>query len=97
AAGAPIAPRHGSDRPRAPIGRCGNYELLLELASGGMATVYLASSLTPGAPTPLVAIKRPHRHLAKDRAFLSMLIDEARLASAIEHPNVVKVRELGFQ
>jgi serine/threonine protein kinase len=76
----------------------GTYELLLELASGGMATVFLARQTAPGAqPSPLVALKRPHRHLAKDKAFLSMLLDEARLASAIDHPNVVKVRELGFE
>lgn len=78
-----------------PLGRCGSYELLVELASGGMATVYLARA-ADGRDAPLVAIKRPHRHLAKDKTFLSMLVDEARLASAIRHDNVVKVRELGF-
>src|SRR5207248_5255526 len=46
---------------------------------------------------PLVAIKRPHKHLASDKTYLSMLLDEARLASAIDHDNVVKVRELGFE
>lgn len=68
----------------------------MELASGGMATVYLARAID-GRELPLVALKRPHRHLATDKTFLSMLLDEARLASQIEHPNVVKVRELGFE
>ncbi|MEO8874055.1 MAG: serine/threonine-protein kinase, partial [Polyangiaceae bacterium] len=77
------------------LGNAGNYELITELASGGMATVFLARSLT--ADAPLIAVKRPHKHLATDQVFLSMLIDEARLASAIAHPNVVKVRELGFE
>jgi len=83
----------------APIVRAGTYDLLLELASGGMASVYLARAreTTGASDIPLVAIKRPHRHLAKDKMFLSMLLDEARLASAIDHPNVVKVRELGFE
>ena len=45
----------------------------------------------------LVAVKRPHKHLATDKVFMSMLLDEARLASAIDHENVVKVRELGFE
>jgi serine/threonine-protein kinase len=81
--------------PASTLGRCGGYDLLVELASGGMATVYLARR-TLGVDAPLVAVKRPHRHLAGEKAFLSMLVDEARLASAIEHPNVVKVRELGF-
>lgn len=79
-----------------PLGRAGGYELLLELAAGGMATVYLARAVD-GRELPLVALKRPHRHLATDKVFLSMLLDEARLASRIDHPNVVKVRELAFE
>ncbi len=78
----------------APLGRAGNYELLLDLASGGMATVYLARALDRDL---LVALKRPHKHLASDKMFLTMLLDEARLASAIDHPGVVRVRELGFE
>ncbi len=61
-----------------------------------MAVVFLAYATDGRATNPLVAIKRPHRHLATDKAFLSMLLDEARLASLIEHENVVKVRELAF-
>lgn len=76
--------------------RLGAYELLLELAAGGMATVHLAKAVDKRQGPPLVAVKRPHRHLQGDKTFLTMLVDEARLASAIEHPNVVKVRELGF-
>jgi len=79
----------------ANLGRCGSYELLVELASGGMATVYLARKAQT-RDAPLIAVKRPHRHLASDKGFLSMLVDEARLASSIQHDNVVKVRELGF-
>jgi len=103
------APAHGllwfavqepSPAPAAPppptIERLGAYELLLELASGGMATVHLARATDKRQGPPLVAVKRPHRHLQNDKTFLTMLVDEARLASAISHPNVVKVRELGF-
>lgn len=76
--------------------RLGAYELLLELAAGGMATVHLARAIDKRQGPPLVAVKRPHRHLQGDRTFLTMLVDEARLASSIDHPNVVRVRELGF-
>jgi serine/threonine-protein kinase len=79
------------------VERLGAYELLLELASGGMATVHLARATDRRQGPPLVAIKRPHRHLASDKIFVSMLVDEARLASAINDPRVVKVRELGFE
>lgn len=78
------------------LGRCGSYELLVELATGGMATVYLARA-ADGREAPLVAIKKPHRHLATDKNFFSMLVDEARLASTIRHDNVVPVRELAFE
>jgi serine/threonine-protein kinase len=74
----------------------GAYEILIELASGGMATVSLARAVDSRTGPLLVAVKRPHRHLTSDKTFLAMLVDEARLASAIDHPNVVKVRELGF-
>jgi len=81
--------------PRGPA-TVGHYELLLELAAGGMAVVYLGRAKDGRATAPLVAVKRPHRHLATDKNFLAMLLDEARLASAISHENVVKVRELQF-
>lgn len=77
----------------APLGRVGTYELLVELASGGMATVFLGRT----SAGQLVAIKRPHPHLAKDPIYTSMLLDEARLAAAIHHRNVVRVSELGFE
>lgn len=87
------APESG---PRAAPERLGAYELIIELASGGMATVFLARATDRRTGPPLVAVKRPHRHLTNDKTFLTMLVDEARLASAIDHANVVKVRELGF-
>lgn len=59
-----------------------------------MATVYLARATDRDL---LVAIKRPHKHLAQDKMFLTMLLDEARVASAIDHPGVVRVRELAFE
>lgn len=91
----PDAQRDTIGRLPATLGRCGSYQLLVELAAGGMATVYLARS-AQSQDAPLVALKRPHRHLATDKAFLSMLVDEARLASSITDDHVVKVRELGF-
>jgi serine/threonine-protein kinase len=65
------------------------YELVSEISSGGMATVYLGRVRGAVGFARTVAIKRLHPHLAKDREFVSMLIDEGRLASRIRHPNVV--------
>ncbi|MDB4996469.1 MAG: Serine/threonine protein kinase, partial [Myxococcaceae bacterium] len=71
--------------------RLGNYEPLLELASGGMATVYLARQLGAAGFERLVVIKRVHPHLLGNREFYDMFRDEARVASLIRHQNVVPV------
>lgn len=73
----------------------GRYEILSELASGGMGTVYLARLSGAGGFRRTVAIKRLHPHLAKERSFIEMFLDEARLASRIHHPNVVPIVEIG--
>jgi eukaryotic-like serine/threonine-protein kinase len=74
-----------------PGQRIGNYELLLEIASGGTATVGIAVYRGAAGFERLVVIKRVHRHLTRDPEFTAMLLDEARVASSIRHPNVVAV------
>jgi eukaryotic-like serine/threonine-protein kinase len=69
--------------------RLGRYEVLGEIASGGMATVFLARALGHGGFQRLMAIKRLHPHLEDDEDFVRMFLDEARLAARIRHPNVV--------
>jgi serine/threonine-protein kinase len=70
------------------------YELVSELASGGMATVYLGRVRGAVGFARTVAIKRLHPHLANNRAFVAMFIDEGRLASRIRHPNVVPTLDI---
>jgi serine/threonine-protein kinase len=70
------------------------YELLTELASGGMATVYLGRVRGAAGFARTVAIKRLHPHLASDRSFVAMFVDEGRLASRIRHPNVVPTLDI---
>jgi eukaryotic-like serine/threonine-protein kinase len=69
----------------------GRYVLYDEIASGGMATVHVGRVI---GTDEVVAIKRLHDGLANDVEFISMFLDEARLASRIVHPNVVPVREV---
>ncbi|MEZ4443200.1 MAG: serine/threonine-protein kinase [Polyangiaceae bacterium] len=71
------------------------YQVGPEIASGGMATVLLGRPMS--GQGPLVAIKRIHPHLAKTPSFVAMFRDEARLAHAIAHANVVRVIELTRQ
>jgi serine/threonine protein kinase len=75
----------------APGQRVGSYELLVEIAAGGTATVGIAIYRGAAGFERLVVVKRVHRQLTKDREFTSMLLEEARLASSIRHPNVVPV------
>jgi len=66
----------------------GRYALYGELASGGMATVHIGRLLGPVGFARTIAIKRLHPQYAKDPEFVSMFLDEARLAARIQHPNV---------
>ena len=75
--------------------RLDRFELIAELASGGMATVFLARLSGAGGFQRFVAIKRLHPHLAGDQEFVQMFLDEARLAARLHHPNVVPILEIG--
>lgn len=83
------------DKMTVPPGtRFGRYEVITEIASGGMATVYLGRALGAAGFQRLVAIKVLHPHVAHDDDFVSMFMDEARLAARIRHPNVVPTLDL---
>ncbi len=71
------------------------FELVAELATGGMATVYLGRISGAGGFQRFVGIKRLHPHLAREPEFIEMFLDEARLAARIHHPNVVPILEIG--
>src|SRR5262245_47184637 len=88
-------PMHAIETPssRAPT-QVGRYLLFDELASGGMASVHIARMAGPAGFSRTVAVKRLHAHLARDEEFVSMLIDEAVLASRISHPNVVSATDV---
>jgi serine/threonine-protein kinase len=91
-----LPPAEDSVRPE-PTGpeRIGRYKLCFELASGGMATVYLARVDGASGFEKLVALKRIHRHLAKEKKYVDMFLDEAKIASRITHPNVCSVFDFG--
>ncbi len=73
----------------------GRYRLCYRIASGGMASMYLARAHGPGGYEKLVALKRIHPHLAEHQAFVEMFLDEARIAARITHPSVCPVVEFG--
>jgi len=81
--------------PGAGRQRVDRYELVGEIASGGMATVFLARLTGVGGFQRFVAMKRLHPHLANEKEFVEMFLDEARIAARIHHPNVVPILEVG--
>ncbi len=72
----------------------GRYLLGESFASGGMGSVHLGRVVGAGGFSRVVAIKRLFPALATDRSFREMLLDEARFASRIRHPNVVPVLDV---
>jgi serine/threonine-protein kinase len=80
---------------RAAPEKIGRYQLCFELASGGMASVYLARAEGDPGFQKLVALKRIHPHLADEKDYLEMFLDEARIASQITHANVCSVFDFG--
>jgi serine/threonine-protein kinase len=77
----------GSDRTL-PI-TLGRYKLFDKIGAGGMATVHLGRLVGPVGFARTVAIKRMRSDAVTDPEFVSMFLDEARLAARIHHPNVV--------
>ncbi len=75
----------------------GRYELLLPLATGGMAMVWAARVKGTRGFQKIVAVKTMLSKLSEDAQFEQMFLDEASLASQIRHPNVVEISDLGEQ
>src|SRR5262245_15499738 len=71
------------------------YEILGDLAEGGMAEILLGRVVGPSGFERVVVIKRILPNLARDKTFVDMFLDEARTIARIRHPNVVHVHELG--
>ena len=75
--------------------KLGRYELVTPIGQGGMAEVHLAMQRGPAGFEKLVVVKLVHAHLATQREFVDMLLDEARVAGMLKHPNVVDIYDLG--
>jgi len=73
----------------------GRYQILDRLAVGGMAELFKATLTGEHGFEKLVAIKKILPHLATDRTFVEMFIDEARITAQLDHRHIVQVFELG--
>ncbi len=90
-----------ADSGRAPVGTrdvrpYGKYVLVQKLAEGGMAEIFLAKQVGVEGFEKNVVIKRMLAHLSQVPDFVSMFLDEARLAASLSHPNIVQISDLGL-
>jgi alpha-tubulin suppressor-like RCC1 family protein/tRNA A-37 threonylcarbamoyl transferase component Bud32 len=75
--------------------RLGHYEILRRLAIGGMAEIYLARAEGIEGFEKIVVLKRVLPQYARDEEARKLLLDEARLAATLDHPNVAQVYDIG--
>jgi serine/threonine protein kinase len=73
----------------------GKYQLVAEIARGGMGIVYLAHAGGVGGFNKLVVVKELKPELAHEESFREMFLDEARLTARLNHRNIVQTNEVG--
>ncbi len=71
------------------------YRPIERLAAGGMAEVFIAEATSVQGFKKRVAIKRVLPHLAQNKNFIGMFLDEARLGARMTHANCVTVFDIG--
>jgi len=69
----------------------GKYILLNKIALGGMAEIFRAKTIGAEGFEKEVVIKRILPHYTEDEAFVTMFIDEAKVSSSLNHPNIVQI------
>jgi hypothetical protein len=92
-----VAPQPKAEVPAASeaIEEYGNYFLLEKIAVGGMAELFKAQQRGVQGFQKIVAIKRILPHFSDNEDFVTMFIDEAKLAAQLTHPNIVQIFDLG--
>jgi len=78
-----------------PAERLGKYELVRHLASGGMASVYLARLSGLAGFERHVVLKTLQSEGLADETLVPMFLDEARLVATLHHQHIAQVYELG--
>jgi serine/threonine protein kinase len=71
------------------------YRVIDRLEAGGMAEVFRGEAVSVQGFKKQVAIKRVLPHLAQNKSFIRMFLDEARLGARLNHANIVTVFDIG--
>jgi serine/threonine protein kinase len=80
-----------------PGDKLGKYDLIRQIAIGGMAELYLARTVGIEGFEKLSVIKRILPQFATNATFVDMFLNEARLAATLHHPNVAQVYDIGLE
>jgi TonB family protein len=73
----------------------GQYLLLSKIAAGGMAELFKAKRKGVEGFEKILAIKRILPHMSDNEEFITMFIDEAKLAAQLTHHNICQIFDLG--
>ncbi len=69
----------------------GRYTILRRLGAGGMAEVFLAKSTGAEGIEKVLVVKRVLPTFARSAKFIAMFLEEAKIATRLNHPNIVQV------
>jgi serine/threonine protein kinase/DNA-binding response OmpR family regulator len=73
----------------------GDYVLLGLIARGGMAEIYKAKRKGVKGFEKIIAIKKILSGYGEDAKYIEMLVDEAKIAAELSHPNIIQIYDLG--
>ncbi len=73
----------------------GKYQLVRRIGTGGMAEVFLARTQVAQGLAKQLVLKKIHPAFARSRQFVSMFVNEAKIALELNHPNIVQVFDFG--
>ncbi|MBF0495670.1 MAG: protein kinase [Deltaproteobacteria bacterium] len=79
----------------AEIQTYGEYYLTKKIATGGMAELYRARKISLEGFEKILAVKRILPQFCQDQEFITMFIDEAKLAAQLNHQNIVQIYDMG--
>ncbi|MCK6552307.1 protein kinase [Myxococcota bacterium] len=77
--------------------RLGRYQLMRSLAAGGMGEIFLAEHTGIAGFAKRVALKRIRPTLANDPSYVQLFLNEARIGSFLNHPNIVHIFDVGHE
>jgi serine/threonine protein kinase len=80
-----------------PGDKLGKYDLIRQIAVGGMAELYLARTVGIEGFEKLVVVKRILPQYLSNASFVNMFLNEARLAATLHHPNIAQVYDIGVE